>query len=108
VDFPEPFGPRKPKTLPRGTSNETWSTATNVPNFRVRFSHLRKDEDDDEDEDEDEAFCDGEEGDRDEDEEGDFSEGEWGSGEGGAGRAGWSLMQPPHLLQPFLPALRAR
>src|SRR5512143_4146767 len=42
VDFPEPFGPRKPKTLPRGTSNEPWSTATNVPNRRVRFSQLRK------------------------------------------------------------------
>src|ERR1700693_3308911 len=57
VDFPEPFGPRKPKTLPRGTSNETWSTATNERNFLVRFSQLRRIS-----EEEDEDCLEGEEG----------------------------------------------
>src|SRR5512143_3963972 len=93
VDFPEPFGPRKPKTLPRGTSNETWSTATNVPNFRVRFSQLRK-----EDEEEDEG----------EREEEDFLEGELGGREAGARRAGWSLMRLLPSRGPFLRALRCR
>jgi len=35
VDLPEPFGPRKPKICPRGTSKLTRSAATNAPNFRV-------------------------------------------------------------------------
>ena len=44
VDLPEPFGPRKPNTFPRGISNETRSTAVNVPNLRVRFSQRRREE----------------------------------------------------------------
>jgi hypothetical protein len=31
VDLPEPFGPRKPYTLARGTLRSTWSTATSAP-----------------------------------------------------------------------------
>ena len=32
VDFPAPFGPRKPSTSPRPTLNETSSTAVSAPN----------------------------------------------------------------------------
>ena len=42
VDLPDPFGPRKPKTFPRGMSKLTSSTATNEPNLRTRFSAHRK------------------------------------------------------------------
>ncbi len=35
VDFPAPFGPRKPSTSPRWTWKETLSTAVNEPNRRV-------------------------------------------------------------------------
>src|SRR5437899_424514 len=38
VDFPDPFGPRKPKIEPLATENETWSTAVKVPNRLVSFS----------------------------------------------------------------------
>ena len=38
VDFPAPFGPRKPKISPFATFSETWSTATNDPNFFTRSS----------------------------------------------------------------------
>ena len=31
VDFPAPFGPRKPKNEPRGTSRSTPSTAAFAP-----------------------------------------------------------------------------
>ena len=31
VDLPAPLGPRKPSTSPRGTSNDTLSTAVNAP-----------------------------------------------------------------------------
>ena len=41
VDLPEPFGPRKPKTLPRGEVEATTSsTAVNVPNLRVTSADL--------------------------------------------------------------------
>src|ERR1035437_7804796 len=36
VDFPAPLGPRKPKISPFSTASETWSTATNEPNFLTR------------------------------------------------------------------------
>src|SRR5437764_1308081 len=39
VDFPEPFGPKKPKIAPLPTLKLTWSTAVNCPNRRVRPSH---------------------------------------------------------------------
>ena len=35
VVFPEPFGPRKPYTQPRGTARSTWSTATWPPRNRL-------------------------------------------------------------------------
>src|SRR5690606_23623292 len=38
VVLPEPFGPRKPKTMPFGTSRLRWSTARTLPKSRVRFS----------------------------------------------------------------------
>ena len=38
VDFPAPFGPRKPKISPLGTFSETWSTATKSPNVFTRSS----------------------------------------------------------------------
>src|SRR5262249_27091426 len=38
VDFPAPFGPRKPKISPFATSTETLSTATKSPNCLVSFS----------------------------------------------------------------------
>jgi hypothetical protein len=31
VDFPEPFGPRRPKISPRGTLSVTSSSARNLP-----------------------------------------------------------------------------
>src|SRR5436305_1694344 len=40
VDLPAPFGPRKPSTSPRSTSNETSFTATFAPNALVRFLTL--------------------------------------------------------------------
>src|SRR5947207_4926333 len=36
VVFPEPLGPRKPKTPPRGTRSVRWSTATTSPYCFVR------------------------------------------------------------------------
>src|SRR3954471_4766047 len=36
VDLPAPLLPRKPKIEPRATSKDTWSTATKLPNRRVR------------------------------------------------------------------------
>jgi hypothetical protein len=36
VDFPEPFAPRKPVTLPGGTSKFSLSTATVGPYLLVR------------------------------------------------------------------------
>src|SRR5664280_3655737 len=77
VDLPEPFGPRKPKTFPRGISNDTRSTAVKSPKRRVRFSQRRRMSDEDE---------------REEKEE-DFLEGEESGSEGGIGRAGWLLMR---------------
>src|SRR5213083_1126651 len=38
VDFPEPFGPRKPKIEPLATESVTWSTAVKEPNRLVSFS----------------------------------------------------------------------
>jgi hypothetical protein len=38
VDFPAPFGPRKPKISPRSTVKERRSTAVKVPNTLVRAS----------------------------------------------------------------------
>src|SRR4026208_1263455 len=38
VDLPEPFGPRKPRTSPRSTLNETPSTALLAPKVFTRFS----------------------------------------------------------------------
>src|SRR5436853_4611366 len=38
VDLPAPFGPRKPNTSPVPTSNETPSTAVNVPKRLVSLS----------------------------------------------------------------------
>jgi hypothetical protein len=38
VVFPAPFGPRKAKTSPRWTVNETSSTAVKSPNFLTTFS----------------------------------------------------------------------
>ena len=35
VDFPAPFGPRKPKNCPGATRRSTPSTATSSPNRRV-------------------------------------------------------------------------
>src|SRR5664279_1614598 len=58
VDLPDPFGPRKPNTFPRGISNDTRSAAVNVPNFRVRLSQRRRISE----EEEDEEFLEGEEG----------------------------------------------
>src|SRR5207237_8235365 len=40
VDFPEPFGPRKPKIAPFHNFKLKWSTAVNWPNSRVHHSHL--------------------------------------------------------------------
>src|SRR4051794_31985411 len=37
VDFPAPFGPRKPRTSPFPTVKLTSSTAVNGPNFFVRW-----------------------------------------------------------------------
>src|SRR5829696_9955396 len=37
VDFPDPFGPRKPLTRPGRTTNDRSSTATVLPNRLVRF-----------------------------------------------------------------------
>src|SRR5262249_25083874 len=37
VDFPAPLGPRKPRTSPRSTPNETLFTASFGPNALVRF-----------------------------------------------------------------------
>jgi SSS family solute:Na+ symporter len=37
VDFPEPLGPRNPKSFPLGISKERLSTAVKLPNFFVRF-----------------------------------------------------------------------
>ena len=42
VDLPDPFGPRKPNTFPRGMSKLTPSTATNDPNFLTSPSARRK------------------------------------------------------------------
>src|SRR5215218_3922319 len=36
VDFPAPFTPSRPKTVPRGTRRETFFTASNFPNVRPR------------------------------------------------------------------------
>jgi hypothetical protein len=36
VDLPAPFGPRKPRTSPAATLNDTSSTATSGPNFLTR------------------------------------------------------------------------
>src|SRR5262249_41259531 len=36
VDFPAPLGPRNPKISPRSTVNETWLTATKLPNCLKR------------------------------------------------------------------------
>src|ERR1035437_10093062 len=68
---------RKPKTFPRGISNDTRSTAVKSPKRRVRFSQRRRISDEDE---------------REEKEE-DFLEGEESGSEGGIGRAGWLLMR---------------
>jgi hypothetical protein len=38
VDFPAPFGPRKPRTSPRLTLNEMPFTATFAPKALVKFS----------------------------------------------------------------------
>src|SRR5512135_3265143 len=38
VVFPAPFGPRKPRTSPRSTRNETESTAVARPYLLVRLS----------------------------------------------------------------------
>ena len=38
VDFPAPFGPRKPSTSPRSTANDTPSTARFAPNVFTKFS----------------------------------------------------------------------
>ena len=81
MDLPEPFGPRKPNTLPRGISNETRSTAVNVPKRRVRLSQREEDVSEEEEEEED----------------GDFLEGEEGGGEARAGRGGRPLMPQPHV-----------
>src|SRR5258708_39563196 len=40
VDFPAPFGPRKPSTSPRSTENDTPSTARFGPNVFTKFSTL--------------------------------------------------------------------
>src|SRR4051794_20921762 len=40
VDFPAPFGPRKPSTSPRSTENDTPSTARLGPNVLIKFSTL--------------------------------------------------------------------
>src|SRR5450759_3755963 len=40
VDFPAPFGPRKPKISPRATSRLMPSTATKSPKRFVRFLRL--------------------------------------------------------------------
>src|SRR6266581_3069968 len=40
VDFPAPFGPRKPSTSPRSTENDTPSTARFGPNVFPKFSPL--------------------------------------------------------------------
>lgn len=40
VDFPDPFGPRKPVTVPGLTSNERLSMTVFDPYFFVRFSTL--------------------------------------------------------------------
>src|SRR5829696_530933 len=37
VDFPAPFTPSRPKTVPLGTLRETFLTASNFPNLRPRF-----------------------------------------------------------------------
>src|SRR5579863_2627361 len=37
VDLPAPLGPRKPRTSPAGTVNETSSTAASGPNFLTRW-----------------------------------------------------------------------
>ncbi len=37
VDFPAPFGPRKPKNCPAVTCRSMASTASNFPNLRVNF-----------------------------------------------------------------------
>src|SRR6516162_2609599 len=37
VDLPAPFGPRKPRTSPRSTANETSSTARLAPKTLTRF-----------------------------------------------------------------------
>src|ERR1039457_238283 len=73
VDLPEPFGPRKPNTLPRRSSNETLSTAVKVPKRRVRLSQRKRIS---------------------EEEETDFSKDEEGGGGGGAGRRGWPASSP--------------
>src|SRR5664279_5350512 len=70
LDLPDPFGPRKPNTFPRGISNDTRSTAVNVPNLRVRLSQRRRIS-----EEEEEDFFEGEEAD-------------------GSGRTGGSFMGP--------------
>ena len=36
VDLPQPFEPRKPKISPRSIDSVTWSTATKLPNRRVK------------------------------------------------------------------------
>src|SRR6266567_538667 len=38
VDFPAPFGPKKPKISPGATRIDTWSTATKSPNRFTRLS----------------------------------------------------------------------
>src|SRR6266851_9774287 len=40
VDFPAPFGPRKPSTSPRSTENDTPSTARFGPKVFTKFSTL--------------------------------------------------------------------
>src|SRR5450756_2472396 len=74
VDLPDPFGPRKPNTFPRGISNDTRSTAVNAPNLRVRLSQRRRMSE--------------------EEDEKDFLGGEEGEGDDGAGRVGRSLTRP--------------
>ena len=38
VVLPAPLGPIRPATVPDGTANDTWSTATRLPNRLVRRS----------------------------------------------------------------------
>ena len=40
VDLPEPLGPSRPKTCPRGTARVTSSSATKSPNLRGSTVHV--------------------------------------------------------------------